>query len=416
MNAIRIAYRLLARSISSKSFFAEAGLIRIFRKMPVVPTEKSIRSPRSKGQNESGSAGGKEQFCDDAEMSFYKAMLSLFRVLLGAVRATFRTHRDLTLENLALRQQLALFKQRTPHPPISAVDRAFWSWLSQVWPNWRGALLIVKPETVVGWHRHGFRVFWRWKSRATFGRPRKDAALRRLIGEMARANLCWGAPRIHGELLKLGFAVAQSTVARYMPRRRRCPPSQSWRTFLNNHLSQAVGIDFFTIPSATFRVFYGFVVLDHRRRRIRHMNATEHPTAAWTRQQLLEAFPFDAPTRFLHRDRDSIFNGLVRQTIAALGIGEVLSAPKSPWQNPFAERVIGSLRRELLNHVIVLGEDHARQLLRTYRVYYNGAHTHLSLSKDSPDSREIDHPEHGTTVAALPVLGGLHHRYRRRAA
>jgi transposase InsO family protein len=349
-------------------------------------------------------------------MLFSKAMLSLLRVLLASARASFRTRHDLVLENLALRQQLALFKQRMPHPRVSAVDRVFWAWLSQVWLNWRRALVVVKPETVVGWHRKGFRLFWKWKSRATLGRPRKNAELRRLIAEMARDNLSWGAPRIHGELLKLGFFVAQSTVARYMPRRFRRPPSQSWRTFLNNHLSQAAGIDFFTIPSATFRVFYGFVVLDHGRRRIRHMNVTEHPTAAWTRQQLLEAFPFDAPTRFLHRDRDTIFNGLVRQTIAVLGIDEILSAPKSPWQNPFAERVIGSLRRELLDHVIVLGEDHARQLLRTYRLYYNGARTHLSLSKDSPDSREIDHPKHGTTVAALPVLGGLHHRYRRRAA
>ncbi len=349
-------------------------------------------------------------------MLFSKAMLSLLRALLASVRAAFRTRRDLALENLALRQQLALFNQRAPHPPISSIDRAFWSWLSRLWAGWRGALLIVKPETVVGWHRQGFRFFWRWKSRATRGRPRQESNLRCLIGEMARANPSWGAPRIHGELLKLGFLLAQSTVARYMPSRPRRPPSQTWRTFLFNHLAQAVGIDFFTIPSATFRVLYGFVVLDHGRRRIRHLNVTEHPTAAWTQRQLLDAFPFDAPTRFLHRDRDSIFNGLVRQTIAALGIEEVLSAPSSPWQNPFAERVIGSIRRELFDHVIVLGEAHARQLLCTYRVYYNGTRTHLSLNKDSPDSRKVHHPERGATIVALPVLGGLHHRYERRSS
>ena len=226
------------------------------------------------------------------------------------------------LENLALRQQLALFRQRTPHPPISSVDRAFWSCLSQAWPRWRRVLLIVKPETVVGWHRKGFRLFWRWKSRVPLGRPQKDADLRRLIRDMARANPRWGAPRMHGELLKLGFSVAQSTVARYMPVRSPRPPSQTWCTFLSNHLGAAAGIDFFTIPSATFRVLYGFVVLDHGRRRIRHINVTEHPTAEWTRRQLLDAFPFDTSLRFLHRDRDSIFSALVRQTISALGLEE----------------------------------------------------------------------------------------------
>jgi hypothetical protein len=320
------------------------------------------------------------------------------------------------LENLALRQQLALFHRRTPHPPIASIDRAFWSCLSQVWPRWRRALLIVKPETVVGWHRQGFRLFWKWKSRVTLGRPKKDVALRRLIAEMARANPNWGAPRIHGELLKLGFSVSQSTVARYMPARAQRPPSQTWRPFLYNHLGGAVGIDFFTIPSATFRVRYGFVVLGHGRRRIRHINVTEHPTTEWTRRQLLDAFPFDTALRFLHRDRDSIFNALVRHTISSLGLEEVVSAPRSPWQNPFAERVIGSIRREVLDHVIVLDEAHARRLLRTYRVYCNETRTQLSLSKDAPDGREVHQPERGATIIALPVLGGLHHRYERRAA
>ena len=320
------------------------------------------------------------------------------------------------LENLALRQQLALFRQRTPHPPISSVDRAFWSCLSQAWPRWRRVLLIVKPETVVGWHRQGFRLFWSWKSRVPLGRPQKDADLRRLIRDMARANPRWGAPRIHGELLKLGFSVAQSTVARYMPVRSRRPPSQTWCTFLSNHLGAAAGIDFFTIPSATFRVLYGFVVLDHGRRRIRHINVTEHPTAEWTRRQLLDAFPFDTSLRFLHRDRDSIFSALVRQTISALGLEEVLSPPRAPWQNPFAERVIGSIRREILDHVIVLDEAHARHLLRTYCVYYNKTRTHLSLSKDAPDRREVHRPERGVKILGLPILGGLHHRYERRAA
>ena len=159
--------------------------------------------------------------------SSFRSLVSLLRALLLSAHSGLRTRRELMLENLALRQQLALFHRRTPHPPISSIDRAFWSCLSQVWPRWRRTLLIVKPETVVGWHRQGFRLFWKWKSRVPFGRPRKDADLRRLIAEMARANPNWGAPRIHGELLKLGFSVGQSTVARYMPVRSRRPPSQT---------------------------------------------------------------------------------------------------------------------------------------------------------------------------------------------
>ena len=344
------------------------------------------------------------------------SILARLLALVAAARAVLQQREALVLENLALRQQLAVLHRATPHPRLLAVDRAFWAALSCRWSGWREALAIVKPETVVRWHRQGFRLFWRWKSRRRTGRPDVNAATRRLITEMTRANPLWGAPRIHGELLKVGVRVAQSTVARYLPVRPRRPPPQTWRAFLTNHLNQAAAMDFFVIPTATFRLLYGFVVLGHGRRRILHVAVTAHPTAEWTRQQLREAFPFDSAPRFLHRDRDSIFSDVVRGTIMALGANEVVSAPRSPWQNPYCERVIGTLRRELLDKVIVVGEAHAKRLLREYAAYYNASRTHLALAKDAPDERTVEGPERGRRVVALPVLGGLHHRYERRAA
>ena len=230
---------------------------------------------------------------------------------------------------------------------------------------------------------------------------------------MALANPLWGAPRNHGELLKLGFDVSQRTVARLMPRRAK-PPSQTWRTFLQNHLADLVSVDFFVVPTATFRVLYGFVVLLHRRRQVVHFNVTASPTAAWTAQQIVEAFPDDSAPRYLLRDRDCIYGGEFRRRLKGMRIAEVLAAPRSPWQNPFAERVIGTIRRELLDHVIVLNERHLRRRLHCYLRYYHGSRTHLALEKDAPEPRAVE-PEHGSVVA-LPQVGGLHHRYARRAA
>ena len=317
-------------------------------------------------------------------------------------------------EILALRQQLATLKRQIQRAQTRTSDRAFWAILSRLYPDWRRLLHFVQPETVVRWHRLGFRLWWRFRSRSRGRRPINDQ-LRKLIRQMADAQPTWGAPRIHGELLKLGISVAESTVARYMPRRRRTP-SQTWLTFLHNHLACAAGMDFFAIPTATFTVLFGFLVLSHDRRRILHINVTAHPTAEWTRNQIHTALPFDTAPRFLHRDRDSIFNERVRETIRHLGIEDVPSAPKSPWQNPFAERAIGSIRRDLLDHVIVLSEAHARRLLRAYQRYHNETRTHLSLEKDAPERREVHGPERGSRIVALPVLGGLHRRYERRAA
>ena len=230
---------------------------------------------------------------------------------------------------------------------------------------------------------------------------------------MRRANPLWGAPRIHGELQKLGIDVSQTTVSKYMPRRRK-PPSQTWRTFLENHVAQLVSIDFFTVPTATFRVLFCFIVLVHDRRRILHFNVTEHPTAEWTALQVVQAFPWDTAPRYLLRDRDGIYGHAFRRRIKGLGAEEVLTAPRSPWQNPYVERVIGTLRRECLRHVIVLSEGHLRRTLRAFiGSYYHEDRTHLSLAKDAPSGRPV---ETVGEIVELPRVGGLHHRYARRAA
>jgi hypothetical protein len=231
---------------------------------------------------------------------------------------------------------------------------------------------------------------------------------------MALANPLCGSPRIHGELLKLGLEVSQRTVARLMPRRPKSP-SQTWRTFLQNHVLDLVSVDFFVVPTATFRVLYVFVVLLHHRRKVVHFNVTDSPTAVWTGQQIVEAFPNDSAPRYLLRDRDSIYGGEFRRRVKSMGSAEVLTAPRSPWQNPFAERAIGTIRRELLDQVIVLNEGHLRRRLRAYLRYYHGSRTHLALEKDAPEPRAVEPPAHGRVVA-LPQVGGLHHRYVRRAA
>ena len=231
---------------------------------------------------------------------------------------------------------------------------------------------------------------------------------------MAAANPLWGAPRIHGELVKLGIAVSERTVSRLVRRRRR-PPSQTWRTFLTNHVTSLVSMDFFTVPTLTGRVLFVLVLLTHHRRRIVHLAITEHPTAAWTAQQIIDAFPNDTAPRWLLRDRDAIYGDVFRRRVAGMGITEVITSPSSPWQNPYAERLIGSIRRECLDHVIVLGERHLRRLLTAYLTYYHGARTHLALEKDAPTTRRVQTPTEGPVVA-FPEVGGLHHRYERRAA
>lgn len=334
-------------------------------------------------------------------------------IFVHSLVSALQSHRDLAFENLILRQQLAVMKRSCSRPSISRSDRQFWVLVSRVWSKWRDTLFIVKPETVIHWHKKGFRRYWTRKSRRK-GRPQLDAEIRKLIRRMSVANPLSGAPGIHGELLKLGLNVSEATVSKYMTRNRR-PPSRSWRTFLANHASDIVAIDFLTVPTATFRVLFVLVVLGHDRRKILHTNVTEHPTASWTARQVLEAIGLDNVPTYLLRDRDAIYGRAFSQRMASVGLTEVVTAPRSPWQNPYVERVIGSIRRECLDHTIIVGERHLRRVVRNYVEYYNGVRTHLSLDKDAPAHRPTHPPEVGS-IKSKPHCGGLHHEYLRAAA
>jgi putative transposase len=334
-------------------------------------------------------------------------------ILLGLKKTS-----DLALENLALRQQLAIMKRSVLRPQLHRRDRFFWILLSRIWSNWREALIVVKPETVVRWHRKGFKLFWRFKSRHKGpGRPPISPEIRDLVQKMAKANPLWGAPRIHGELLKLGIEIAERTVSNLMPRRDRKPPSQTWRVFLKNHMTSMVSIDFFTMPTATCRILFVLVVLSHSRRRVVHFNVTTNPTAEWTAQQIVEAFPWDTAPKYLLRDRDSIYGSHFRKRLMNMGIEEVMTAFRSPWQNPFVERLIGSIRRDCLDRVIVLNAKHLKRILSSYFAYYHYDRTHYGLGKDTPVERPVQPmPDKGGKVMELPRVGGLHHRYEWREA
>jgi len=340
--------------------------------------------------------------------------MSVLLSFLLTLRTWARSRAALQLEVLALRHQLqVLHRSRHRRVRLAKTDRWLWVLLSRLWTEWRLALVIVKPETVIAWHRRGFRLWWTSKSRCRMGRPTVPTEIRTLIRTMAEANPRWGAPRIHGELLKLGIDVCQATTAKYMGRRGQ-PPSQTWRTFLRNHIGQIVAADFFVVPTATYRLLFVLVLLAHDRRRIRHVAVTAHPTAAWTAQQLREAFPWDEAPRYLVHDRDHAFDR-VGTTAQAMGIEEVLTAPRAPWQNAFVERFIGSARRECFDHVVVFNEAGLQRLMTLYCSYHERSRTHLSLDKDTPIPRPVTPPGEGAVVA-IPEVGGLHHRYERRAA
>lgn len=347
-------------------------------------------------------------------------MLRLLVALLPTLRSAMRSRRDLVIENLALRQQLATLSTRR-RPVIRPADRFFWILLRRLWSRWADSLAIVEPDTVVRWHRAGFRSYWNWVSRLgqRSGRPTLPREVRALIRQMATEN-SWGAPRIHGELLRLGFAVSERTVSRllrHLPRPAR-PGRQTWTTFLRNHRDGLAAIDLFTVPTASFRLLYVFVVVRHGRREVARYAVTHHPTASWVVQQLREAFPFDSAPRHLLHDRDATFSAQVRAALLALGILPVRTSYRSPWQNGVVERFIGTVRRELLDHVIVLGEHHLRLLLEGFVRYYHHDRTHLGLGKDSPRGRPVEpRPAPAATVVSLPRVGGLHRRYAwRRAA
>lgn len=309
-----------------------------------------------------------------------------------------------------------MLKWRHPRPSLGTFDRLFWLVARRVWSGWKQSLIIVTPETVVRWHRAGFALYWRAISRAhrLIGRKRVSKEIRDLIFQMVAENPTWGAPRIHGELLMLGFEVSERSVSRWMRHAPRDPqPAKRWLTFLRNHREAIAAMDFFTVPTVTFRLLYCFFVISHDRRRILQINVTGHPTSTWIIQQLREAFPYASAPRFLIFDRDGKYSPEVPIAIRALSMCPVRTAFESPWQNGVAERWIESCRRDLLDHVISFNEAHLKRLLSEYVCYYHEDRTHLGLAKRTPGkrARSIDRGR----VIALPRLGGLHHRYERAA-
>ena len=339
-------------------------------------------------------------------------LLTLFFILL--VRS-LRSRHYLLLENLALRQQVLVFARHRPRPRFPNADRFLWVMLRRFWPRWHRALILVQPETVVGWHRAGFKLHWTWLSRhrKRGGRKCVNKELRELIFRMIAENKTWGAPRIHGELKMLGFDISERTVLRWMRKAPRNPePAKRWMTFLENHREAIAAMDFFTVPTFTFGVLYCFFVIAHDRRRILQFNVTRHPTSTWVIQQLREAFPYDSAPRYLIFDLGANFNQEVIDTAKSFGIEPKRTSFRSPWQNAVAERFVGSCRRDLLDHVIVLNERHLKRLMNEYIHYYHEDRTHLGLDKQTPAGREAGKGESTSrNVICIPRLGGLHHRY-----
>jgi transposase InsO family protein len=342
--------------------------------------------------------------------------LRFVSALLHSALALFRGRSEQVVVELALRQQLAIYAQKRSRPRLTSLDRAFWLALRWLWPRWKEVLVVVKPETVVRWHRKGFRLYWRALSRRGPGRPRIPQEVRDLIRRMAREN-GWGARKIQGELEKLGFPISLATVSRYLPKRAPEPGHQQrWTTFLRNHKDGIAAMDFFVVPTVRFQLLYVWFVIDHARRRVVHFNVTPSPTSSWVMQQLREAFPYDRAPRYLVYDRDSIFSPEVTGAIRTFYTQPVRTAYRSPWQNGTAERWVGSCRRELLDHVILFNERHLRRLLRAYVTYYNTERVHSRL-RDAPDGRPTEsRPSRGAKVVGLPRVGGLHHRYVWREA
>ena len=337
-------------------------------------------------------------------------MTGLVRLLWEFVLDCLRSPEQLKAQNAVLRHQLNILRRKTPkRPKLSGSDRMLFVWLYRLFPGVAGAVTIIRPETVIGWHRAGFRAWWRWKSRNRGGRPRVDRELRDLIHRMCNENPLWGAPRIHGELLKLGFTVAQSTVSKYMLRGRR-PSSQGWKTFLLNQADGIAAVDFLVVPTLTFERLFAFIVLGIGRRKIFWIGVTTNPTAEWLAQQIREAFPWEGAPAYLIRDNDGAYGEFFKRRLHTMGIRDRPITPRSPWQNGYVERVIGSIRRECLDHVIVWSEAHLRRVLTDYATYYNSIRTHLGLRKDAPDHRPV---ERCGRIIAKGILGGLHHEYCR---
>ena len=337
-------------------------------------------------------------------------MIGLLGFVLAVLASPFKSKLRLEAENASLRHQLIVLRRR-PHGRVRLTnnDRWFFIQLYRWFPAILRVLTIIRPETLVRWHRVGFRRYWRWKSRSQGGRPQIEADLRKLIRRMSIENPLWGAPRIHGELLKLGFELAQSSVAKYMVKHRG-PPSPGWRTFLRNHAPEIAAMDLFVVPTIGFDMLYTLVIVRLGRRDLVWINVTTNPTAEWVARQITEAFPWDGAPGYMIRDHDRIYGTVVTRRLCAMGIRDKPIAPASPWQNGVAERLIGSIRRECVDHIIVLGEAHLRGILKSYANYYNSARTHRSLNKDAPASRRI---QRTGSIKSHAILGGLHHHYVR---
>jgi len=337
-------------------------------------------------------------------------MIEFLIKFLLVVRSRLKSRARLEAENIVLRHQvIVLSRKARPRVRLRNIDRLIFVWLCRMFPSILNAITVIKPETVIRWHRSGFGAYWRWKSRQRGGRPRIDHETRDLIRRMSKENPLWGAPRIHGELLMLGIEVAQSTVARYMTKRQG-PPSQGWKTFLRNHAAGIASLDLFVVRTISFKLLYGLVILRHARRRLVSIGVTSNPTAEWIAGQVTDAFPWEEAPRHLIRDRDGAFGSAYTRRIRAMEIRDHPTAPRSPWQNGHVERLIGSIRRESLDHLVVFGEEHLRVVLKAYASFYNQVRTHLSLEKDAPDFRGI---QKVGRVASIPILGGLHHQYVR---
>jgi transposase InsO family protein len=337
-------------------------------------------------------------------------MNELCRLIWCGLIGLFRSRASLEAEILVLRHQLNVLRRKSvKRPTFGSIDRLIFAGLYGLAPNVLSALAIVRPETVIRWHRAGFRLYWRWKSKSPGGRPKLPMDIRTLIREMSLANPLWGAPRIQGELLKLGITIGQTTVAKYMARTRR-PPSQGWKTFLRNHADGIASLDLFVVPTISFQLLYGLLILKHGRREILCLAATAHPSAEWISRQLMEAYGWEQGPCYLIRDRDRVYGEVFIRRLRAMGIRDRPTSFRSPWQNGYCERLIGSIRRESLDHIVVFGERHLRHLLRVYADYYNCTRTHLSLNKDSPASRAV---ESFGRILPVPILGGLHHQYVR---
>ncbi len=337
-------------------------------------------------------------------------MPATIHLLATFIADLFKSPRRLEVENLFLRHQLNIALRGAPHRPrLRGSDRALLVWMTWLWPSLLGLSRVVEPDTILRWHRAGFRAYWRWKSRGRPGRPRVNRELRELIQRMSKENPLWGAPRIHGEVLKLGFEIAESTVSKYMIRRRG-PPSQTWRTFLCNHAQAIAAIDLCVVPTLTFECLFAFLVLRHGRRQLLWFAVTRHPTAEWLAQQIVEAFPWGTAPAYLVRDNDRAYGQAFTRRLRTMGIRDRPISPRSPWQNAYVERLIGTLRRECLDHVLIFGERHLRRILALYSSYYNQTRTHLALRKDAPLRRAA---QESGTIMATPILFGLHHRYAR---